>query len=101
MIGSNKYLKQIGLQMILERDFHKEGGDPSSLHHVSIYRPDCVFSCFLRTASTEHLSWTSGFDLTELTGTMKISGVFLLLSLALFCFFPGEFFSLKFISTLY
>ena len=80
---------------------YKEGGDPSSLYHVYIYVLVCVSELW-------ELSWQrtwagqSSLDLSELTGTMKTSGVFLLLFLALFCFFSGEFFfSLKLKSNTY
>ena len=87
--GSNKCLYRTadGFRMRV----YKEGGDPSSLYHVYIYVSVCVSELW-------EVSWQrtwagqSSLDLSELTGTMKTSGVFLLLSLAIFCFFSGEFF---------
>lgn len=54
---------------------YKEGGDPSSLYHVYIYVLVCVLELW-------EVSWQrtwagqSSLDLSELTGTMKTSGVF-------------------------
>lgn len=78
--------------MVLEC-VYKEGGDPNSLDHLYINICLSVCICALQSFLTENQSGTNILDLTELTGIMKVSGVFMLLSLTLFCFISGELFS--------
>lgn len=103
MTGHHKCLKCIGLHMVLECDFMKKVEIPTP-STMSTYIYIHVWVCILVFwAVSWQRTWAgqTSLDLSELTGTMKISGVFLLLSLALFCFFSGEFFSLKLKSNIY